>query len=191
VGQPEAWLVRHGETEWSASGRHTGTTDVPLTGAGRAAATHLAAFLGGHEFAAVWTSPLARARETCALAGLGARAVVLDDLREWDYGAYEGVTTTAIRQERPNWTLWRDGCPDGESATDVGVRADRVIARIRSGDGDVCVFAHGHLLRVLAARWVRLAPVEGALLALDTASVSILGWEREQPVIRRWNTTRT
>lgn len=187
MGQPEAWLVRHGETEWSASGRHTGRTDVPLTHAGHAAAKAVRKLLEGRVFAAVLTSPLARARDTCLGAGLGDWATVDDDLREWDYGDYEGITTAAIRETRPGWTVWRDGCPGGETAAEVGHRADRVIDRIRWLDGAACVFGHGHQLRVLAARWIGLPPQGGSLLALDTASVSVLGWEREQPVIRLWN----
>lgn len=141
----------------------------------------------GQSFAAVLTSPLQRARDTCTLAGCGDGAVVDDDLREWDYGDYEGLTTAEIRAERPDWTVWRDGCPAGETAADVGARADRVIARLREYDGTVAVFGHGHCLRVIAARWVGLPPADGALLALDTASLSRLGWEREQPVVRAWN----
>lgn len=179
--------MRHGETEWSASGRHTGRTDVPLTEAGRAAARRLADVLSGQSFAAVFTSPMQRALETCVLAGLGDHAVVDDDLGEWDYGDYEGLTTAEIRSERPNWTLWRDGCPGGEVAGDVGARADRLIARLLEYDGTVAVFGHGHCLRVIGARWVGLPPDDGGLLALDTATVSRLGWEREQSVVRAWN----
>jgi probable phosphoglycerate mutase len=179
--------MRHGETGWSASGRHTGRTDVPLTDAGREAARRLGAVLAGKSFAAVLTSPMQRARETCALAGLGEAAVVDDDLREWDYGNYEGLTTPEIRSGRPDWTVWRDGCPGGEVAADVAERADRVIRRLREYDGAVAVFGHGHCLRVVAARWVGLPPADGALLALDTASLSRLDWEREQAVVRAWN----
>jgi broad specificity phosphatase PhoE len=183
----EVWLVRHGETEWSASGRHTGTTDLPLTERGRTAARAVAPAVRAHAFAAVLTSPLQRTRETCELVGLGDGAEVVDDLREWDYGDYEGLTTPQIRELDPGWTVWHDGCPGGESATDVGRRADRVVAKLRAIDGDVVVFGHGHLLRALAARWCGLAPTAGAVLALDTATVSRLGWEREQPVVRMWN----
>ena len=186
---PELWLVRHGETEWSRSGKHTGTTDLPLSGTGHRDATRLAELLPDGPFAAVLTSPLRRARETCELAGYADGAVVDADLREWDYGAYEGRTTAEIRDERPGWTLWRDGCPGGEAVADVGRRADRVVGRLLDCDGAVVVFSHGHLLRVLAARWAGLGPEAGAVLALDTGSVSTLGWEREQPVIRRWNIT--
>jgi probable phosphoglycerate mutase len=186
VTGPEILLVRHGATEWSATGRHTGRTDIPLSDEGRAAAATLRDRLPTAPDL-VLTSPLTRASETCRLAGLGDRAETDDDLREWDYGDYEGRTTAEIRTARPDWTLWRDGCPNGESAADVGARADRVIARLRAADGTTVVFAHGHLLRVLAARWVGLAPEAGALLALDPATLSALGWEREQPVVRRWN----
>ena len=183
----EVWLVRHGETEWSAAGKHTGITDLPLTERGREAARAVAPALQGHRFAAVLTSPLRRARETCELAGLADVAQVVDDLREWEYGDYEGRTTAEIRESRPGWTVWRDGCPGGESAADVAVRADRVVTRLRSVDGDVAVFAHGHFLRMLGARWCGLSPEAGAVLALDTATLSRLGWEREQPVLRVWN----
>ncbi|HVS69456.1 MAG TPA: histidine phosphatase family protein [Mycobacteriales bacterium] len=181
------WLVRHGETEWSASGKHTGSTDIPLTDTGRQAAQHLAATLAGKHFELVLTSPLSRARETCELAGLGERAAVDEDLREWEYGAYEGLTTTEIRAQRPGWSVFTDGCPGGESPEQVGERADRVVARARATEGDVIAFSHGHLLRVLAARWVGLPPQAGAHLALATASVSVLGWEREVPVISSWD----
>ncbi|HET6908793.1 MAG TPA: histidine phosphatase family protein [Mycobacteriales bacterium] len=184
---PQLWLVRHGETEWSAIGRHTGRTDLTLTEDGRAKAADLRDVLADHDFAMVLSSPLQRARQTCDLAGFGARAETDVDLREWDYGDYEGLTTGQIKQTRPDWSLWRDGCPGGEAADDVGRRADRVIAKACAADGDVVAFAHGHLLRVLAARWIGLDPADGALLGLDTASVSILGWERDQPVLRRWN----
>jgi broad specificity phosphatase PhoE len=184
---PDVWLVRHGETEWSAAGKHTGTTDIPLTEPGREAARALAEALAGRHFDVVLTSPLQRARETCELAGLAAHAEVVDDLREWDYGDYEGLTTAEIRETRPEWTVWRDGCPGGESAAGVGARADRVVDRLRDIDGEVVVFAHGHLLRVLGARWCGLAAEAGAVLALDTARLSVLGWEREQPVLRMWN----
>jgi broad specificity phosphatase PhoE len=183
----EVVLVRHGETEWSRSGQHTGRTDVPLTDAGRAQAGRLRAQLEGRRFARVLTSPMGRAVETCRLAGLADHAQVTDDLREWDYGEYEGITTPQIRERRPGWNLWRDGCPGGETAGQVGARADRVIGPLRSLEGDAALFGHGHLLRVLAARWVRLGPEDGARLALSTATVSVLGWERETPVIRLWN----
>jgi len=187
MASPQLWLVRHGQTEWSASGRHTGRTDLPLDEAGRDQARRLASVLAGLPVRLVLTSPLQRARETCALAGYGDRAIVDDDLQEWDYGDYDGLTTDEIRRARPDWTLWRDSCPGGETAAQVGARADRVIARVRDAGGDAIAFAHGHLLRVLAARWVGLEPEAGALLALTTATVSLLGWEREQAVVRRWN----
>ena len=187
MAAPQLWLVRHGQTEWSASGRHTGRTDIPLDENGREQARELAATLAALPIALVLTSPLQRARETCALAGLGDGAVVDDDLQEWDYGDDDGLTTDEIRAARPDWTLWRDGCPGGETAAQVGVRADRVIRRARDAGGDTIVFAHGHLLRVLAVRWIGLGPEAGALLALTTATVSLLGWEREQAVVRRWN----
>ena len=189
MDRPEAWLFRHGETEWSASGRHTSRTDLELTEKGRETAGRLRDLAAAMTFAVVLTSPMKRALETCALAGLDAHAVVDDDLREWDYGDYEGITTAEIREQRPGWSLWRDGCPGGETADQVGARVDRVVTRIRAADGPVAVFGHGHALRVLGARWVDLDPREGALLALDTATVSRLGWEREQPVVRTWNVT--
>ena len=185
--QNEIVLVRHGETEWSRSGRHTGRTDVPLTERGREDAVALAEALRGRTFELVLTSPLARAADTARLAGFGEVAETRAELREWDYGAYEGRTTSDIREERPGWSLWRDGVPGGETAAEVGARADLVIDELRSLAGDALVFAHGHLLRVLAARWVGLEPVDGRLLALDPATISILGYERETPVIRVWN----
>ena len=187
---PEIVLVRHGETEWSRAGRHTGRTDVPLTNRGKAGAEAVGRLLRDRQFALVLTSPLARAAETCRLAGFGDGAAQRDDLMEWDYGAYEGRTTIEIRDERPGWTIWRDGVPDGETATDVGARADQVIAELRGAEGDVAVFAHGHLLRVLAARWLGLAPTEGRLFALDPARISVLGHERETPVVRLWNASQ-
>lgn len=184
----EAVLVRHGETEWSLNGRHTGTTDIPLTENGRHVARELGGHLTGRTFAAVFTSPLRRSLETLELAGLDpARAEILDDLREWDYGEYEGLTTAQIRERRPDWLLWRDGAPGGEVAARVGERADRVIARIGKVDGDVAVFSHGHFLRVLGARWVDLPPDRGRSLGLETATLSTLGYEREVPVIWQWN----
>lgn len=184
---PELWLVRHGETEWARLGRHTGRTDVPLTDKGCAQAAAVARKLVGHEFAAVLSSPLTRALATARLAGFGDRVETNDDLLEWDYGEDEGRTTPEIRQERPGWSIWRDGPNGGETADQVAARVDRVIARVREADGDVLVFAHGHLLRVLAARWLGEPPTEGRLFALSTATVSVLGWERETAVIERWN----
>ena len=183
----EVWVLRHGATEWSENGRHTGRTDLPLTDAGRAGAEALAPMLAGHDFAEVLVSPLSRARETCRLAGLGDAAQVDDDLREWDYGAYEGITSVEINRTVPGWTVWTGVCPDGETIDQVAARADRVIARVLAADGDVAVFAHGHILRVLAARWCQLAPIEGRRFPLETATLNILGWEHTYPVIHRWN----
>jgi probable phosphoglycerate mutase len=183
------FLVRHGETEWSASGKHTSRTDLPLTEAGRRRAAELAPALARRSFALVLTSPLLRARETCSLAGLGEHAEISEDLREWDYGAYEGLTTPEIRTERPDWVLWRDGCPDGESPEAVGERADRALARLRAADGDAIAFAHGHILRVLAARWIQMPVTAGARLALSAGAVSVLAFERETEVLQLWNGT--
>jgi probable phosphoglycerate mutase len=178
-------LVRHGETEWSRDGRHTGRTDIPLTDPGRRQAERLRDALQEWAFSRVLSSPLQRALETCRLAGLGDKVETTDDLLEWDYGEYEGITTAQIRESRPDWYLWRDGCPGGEQAADVGRRVDRVIASL--GEGDVALFAHGHVLRVLAARWIGLGPESGALLALGTGTLSVLGYERETRVVTRWN----
>ncbi|HXJ44002.1 MAG TPA: histidine phosphatase family protein [Bryobacteraceae bacterium] len=182
------WLIRHGETEWSLSGQHTGTTDVPLTANGEAQAKRLGERLAHHNFAAVRVSPLLRARRTCEIAGLGAQAVVDPDLMEWNYGAYEGLTSARIQRDRPGWEVFRDGPLHGESIEDVAVRARRVIAKASQAEGDVALFAHGHLLRILGACWIRLQPSVGGLLALSTASISLLGFERETPVIQSWNT---
>jgi broad specificity phosphatase PhoE len=184
---PEVVLVRHGETEWAREERHTGRTDVPLTGEGRREAEVLGRRLAGHTFALILTSPLRRAVDTCRLAGLGAAAEVRQDLAEWDYGRYEGRTTPEIRVEAPGWSLWRDGCPGGETAADVGRRADRLIAELRPLAGDAAVFAHGHLLRVLAARWVGMPAEAGGALGLSTATISILGHEHDLSVIWLWN----
>lgn len=183
----EIVLVRHGETEWSLSGQHTGRTDIPLTEHGRSQAQLLSEQLGDRQFALVLTSPLVRAVETCRLAGLAARALERPELMEWDYGAYEGRTTVDIRRERPGWTIWADGVPDGETAADVAARVDRVLDELRAVKGDAAVVGHGHLLRVLAARWLGLPPEAGRFFALDTASISVLGHERETPVLRGWN----
>jgi probable phosphoglycerate mutase len=183
---PEVLLVRHGETEWSRSGKHTGRTDVPLTPLGRQQGQAIATQLVGRKFGRVLTSPLQRAVETVRLAGV-TDAVVDPDLAEWDYGSYEGRTTAEIRAGVTAWSLWRDGAPGGEVAADVGRRVDRVIASIRLEARDTLVFAHGHVLRVMAARWIGLPAVEGRCFALDTATVSVLGWEREVPVMARWN----
>ena len=182
-------LVRHGPTEWSVVHRHTGNTDLPLTDDGRTAAASLRERLAGYDFATVLCSPLRRARETAELAGLGDRAELDDDLREYDYGAYEGLTTDEIRKSRPGWYLWQDGVPDGETPDDVGARADRVIARATDAGGDVALFAHGHVLRVLGARWIDLPAAYGGRLALGTAAVCELGRERDRHVIRLWNDT--
>jgi len=187
--RPRLWLVRHGETEWARLGRHTGRTDIPLTDLGRSQAAGLATRLAGREFALVLSSPLSRAFETARLAGFGDRVETTDDLVEWDYGADEGRTTPEIRRERPGWTVWRDGPTGGETAEQVAARVDRVIARVRAGSGDALAFAHGHVLRVLAVRWIDEPPAKGRLLALSTATLSILGWEREQAVVERWNDT--
>jgi broad specificity phosphatase PhoE len=184
---PEVVLVRHGQTDWSASGRHTGRTDVPLTDEGRRQADALRACLSAWTFHVVLTSPLQRAAQTCLLAGLGDVAQVRDDLREWDYGAYEGRTTAEIRSNRPRWNLWVDGVPGGESIEQVGARADRMIGEVRAADGDVALFAHGHVLRVIAARWLELPPDRGRSFVLETATHSVLGYERETPAILRWN----
>jgi broad specificity phosphatase PhoE len=183
----ELWLIRHGETEWSASGAHTGRTDIPLTAAGRQQAEGIGRWLAGREFSLILVSPLQRARETCLLAGYGAAAQIEPNLREWDYGNYEGRTTLEIQREAPGWSLWDDGPPDGETVEQVGARADTVMARAATATGDVALFAHGHLLRILAARWLGLAPSEGRLFALSTATISTLGHERETRVIVRWN----
>lgn len=180
-------LVRHGQTEWSLSGQHAGSTDIPLTEAGRRQALALDDRLSRWRFERVLSSPLARALDTCRLAGMAERADLTDDLKEWDYGEYEGRRTVDIRKERPGWNLWLDGAPGGQTVEAVGRQADRVMEVIRAAPGDVAVFAHGHLLRVLAARWVGLPPDHGRLLALSTASLSVLGWERETAVVERWN----
>ncbi|MFN8130200.1 MAG: histidine phosphatase family protein [Solirubrobacteraceae bacterium] len=186
---PEVVLVRHGETEWSRSGQHTGRTDLELTAHGREEAEEAARKLGGRPFVAVLSSPLRRARETARIAG-HPDPELTDDLREWDYGDYEGLTTAQIRADRPGWTLWRDGCPGGEDAAAVGARVDRVIERLRGLKGDAAVFAHGHVLRVFGARWAGLPPQRGSILALSTATVSVLGYERETPVLWSWNDGR-
>jgi probable phosphoglycerate mutase len=185
-GSQELLLIRHGETEWSRTGRHTGRTDVPLTEEGRRRAAVLGRSLGGRELTA-WTSPLERARETCRLAGFS-EAEVETDLREWDYGIYEGRTTMEIRQETPDWSVWLSPIEKGESLDQVAERARRVIRRVTEAtDGDAALFAHGHILRILAACWIGFPPLTGRYLALDTASVSALGYERQTRVIRQWN----
>lgn len=181
----EVVLVRHGETAWSASGKHTGRTDVPLTERGRSQGADLARHLASWRFAEAITSPLRRAAETCELAGLAGAED--DDLLEWDYGEYEGRTTEEIRREVAGWTVWRGPVPGGEGIDEVAARADRAIARIDEASGDVAVFSHGHFLRVLAARWLGLPAVDGRLFMLDTATLSVLGTERESRAIRIWN----
>jgi probable phosphoglycerate mutase len=198
----ELWLVRHGETEWSVSGKHTSRTDVALTEKGRERAAELARYLSETTFCAVFRSPMGRARETCEIAGFGAGAVVEDDLSEWNYGIYEGRTTREIQAEIPGWSVWTNPIVEGESLEQVGARADRMIERAieaanprsreprqaASGEGrNVLLFGHAHILRILAARWVGLPPADGAMLALSTGSVSVLGWERESRVIQLWN----
>ncbi len=180
-------IVRHGETEWSLSGRHTGGTDLPLTENGRAQAAALASKLSGHTFALVLCSPLRRARETCELAGFGDQAEICDGLREWDYGEYEGLTTPQIREINPDWNLWRDGCPGGETPESVGARLDAVLARLREAEGDALAFAHGHSLRVLTARYLRMEVAAGARFKLAAAAIGVLGHERETEVIERWS----
>jgi broad specificity phosphatase PhoE len=183
----EIVLARHGETEWSRDRRHTGRTDIPLTENGRRQAAMLRGALAERSFARVLSSPLSRALETCREAGLGDQVELTADLCEWDYGEYEGITTAEIRKQRPDWYLWRDGCPGGETAADVGRRVDRVIESVAGLDADVALFAHGHVLRVLTARWLGLGPEAGALFKLDTGTLSALGYERETRVITRWN----
>jgi len=188
----ELWLIRHGETEWSLSGAHTSRTDISLTDHGRARAVELKAFLKGKTFAAVFTSPMQRARETCRIAGYGDVAVVDEGLREWDYGIFEGKTTKEIRVEsgNPAWSVWIDPITDGETVEHVGERADGVIGRSLAAAGDggqVALFAHAHILRTLAARWIGLPAKGGSLLALGTGSLSVLGFERETHVIKSWN----
>lgn len=181
------WLVRHGETEWSKSGQHTGRTDIPLTAEGERQGKALGRHLAGQAFARVLTSPLARARETCRLAGFGAVAEVSEDLLEWNYGIYEGRTTAAIRAEQPGWSIWTTAVAQGETVEQVGERARRVIARTDAVAGDIAIFAHAHFLRILAACWIGLPPIHGRNLTLGPASLSRLGFERETRVIQVWN----
>jgi probable phosphoglycerate mutase len=180
------FIVRHGETEWSANGRHTSRTDLPLTDVGREQAVGLRHKLAGEHFGLVLCSPLRRARETCELAGFAETAELCDDLHEWDYGRYEGLTTTQIRSENPDWDLWHEGCPEGETPAEIGARVDRVLARMQLVDGDGLVFAHGHLLRVLTARWLRMEVAAGSRFKLAAAGVGVLGHERETEVLDRW-----
>lgn len=184
----EIVVVRHGETEWSAAGRHTSHTDLPLIEPGRERARALGAELAGRDYAVVLCSPLLRARETCALAGYGEIAELCGDLHEWDYGEYEGLTTPQIRETNPDWNLWRDGCPGGEQPTQVGARADRVLGRLRDAGGDALAFAHGHILRVITARWLAMEVAAGARFTLRAGGIGVLGWERETEVLASWNT---
>ena len=188
---PVVYLARHGETAWSLTGQHTGLTDVPLTERGERNAHRLAVRLAGLTFAKVFTSPLQRAARTCELAGFGAAAEGDRDLIEWNYGKYEGLRTVEIHAQRPDWQLFRDGCPGGESPDQVGARADHVVSHVRAIKGDVLIFSSGHFLRVLAARWLGLEPAAGRFFMLNTASVSVLGYENSlsQPAIRLWNDT--
>jgi probable phosphoglycerate mutase len=183
----EIHLIRHGETEWSLSGRHTGVSDIPLTERGRRVARQLESVLARKSFELVLTSPRQRARETCELAGLGARAEIDPDLAEWDYGEYEGLTPQQIRASRPEWLVFKDGCPGGESPDQVATRVDHVITRVRARTGHAALFAHGHVLRVLAARWLGLAAGAGSHFLLDTATLSVLGTYRGIAAVKRWN----
>lgn len=185
--RPNLFCVRHGETEWSLSGQHTGMTDIPLTENGRRLAERLGPILAPHKFALVLVSPLRRARETCALAGFDESAMVDPDLVEWNYGDYEGLTPTQIHALHPGWLLFRDGCPGGEMPEQVGARADRVIARALATDGDVALFAHGHVLRTLAARWIELPPQDGMRFLLETGTLCVLGFYRNVRAVRVWN----
>lgn len=187
----EVYLIRHGETEWSLSGQHTGITDIPLTENGRKVAKLLEPVLAKETFALVVSSPLGRARQTCELAGLGARAEIDRDLMEWNYGEYEGITTNQIQTQRPGWMLFRDGCPGGETPDQVGARADRLIARIRAVEGHVALFAHGHIFRVFAARWLGFPAAAGGHFLLDTATLNILSYYRGIPAVKRWNASLT
>jgi probable phosphoglycerate mutase len=185
--QGQVWLVRHGATEWSATGRHTGRTDLPLTADGEKAAAALRPLLARHRFVLQLASPRQRAWRTAELAGCSPETD--DDLQEWDYGDYEGLTTAQIREQRPGWTIWDGPVPGGETAAQVAARADNVIARARGAGGDVILFAHGHFLRVLGARWIGAAPTAGQHLLLGTSAVCVLGYERETPALARWNDT--
>jgi probable phosphoglycerate mutase len=181
------FAIRHGETTWSLSGQHTGTTDIPLTDNGRRLASQLRPLLARESFALVLSSPLQRARETCKLSGLAHAALIDTDLVEWNYGKYEGLTPAQIHAAAPGWLVFRDGCPGGETPTEVGARVDRVIARARAADGDVALFAHGHVLRVLVARWLGLPPSAGQHFLLDTGTLNVLGYYRDVPAIQTWN----
>jgi probable phosphoglycerate mutase len=180
-------LIRHGETEWSLNGRHTGTTDIPLTEHGRDVARRWEPVLSQRNFALVLTSPLRRARETCELTGLGQRAEVDNDLHEWNYGDYEGITAEQILAQRPSWMIFRDGCPGGESPKDIQARIDRVIKKVRSVEGEVALFSHGHFLRSFGARWLGLGAEDGVFFLLDPATVSVMSSYRGTPAVRCWN----
>ena len=185
--EQKVYLLRHGETEWSRSGKHTSVTDIPLTENGRVAARHLQPVLAEETFALALTSPLQRARDTCELAGLGKVAAVEPDLMEWNYGEYEGLTTKQIHLTRPGWSLFRDGCPGGEAPEQVASRADRIISRVRETEGNVALFAHGHIFRVLAARWINLPASHGEHFLLDTATLNVLGYYYDSPALKIWN----
>ena len=185
--EQKVYLLRHGETEWSRSGQHTSVTDIPLTEIGRASARLLQPILARESFALVLTSPLERARESCELAGLGKGANVEPDLMEWNYGEYEGLTTKQIHLTRPGWSLFRDGCPGGETPEQVALRAASIIAKVRQQDGNVALFAHGHIFRVLAARWINLPASHGEHFLLDTATLNILGYYYDSPALKIWN----
>jgi broad specificity phosphatase PhoE len=183
----DVFAIRHGETAWSLNGRHTGTTDIPLTDNGRRLAERLRPVLAKETFALVLVSPMRRARETCELAGLGTAAGIDPDLVEWNYGEYEGLTLKQIHEKAPGWLIFRDGCPGGETPEQVGGRADRVITRARAVEGDVALFAHGHVLRVLVARWIGLPARAGEHFLLDTGSLCILSYYRDVPAVKVWN----
>lgn len=185
--EAQVYLVRHGETEWARDGRHTGRTDIPLTDTGRTQAGFLLPVFDGMSLEKVLSSPLQRALETARLAGLGARVELCADLMEWDYGDYEGITTKQIQEKVPGWTIWTRPCPNGETAEQVGLRADRVVARVREVNANVAIFSHGHFLRVLAARWLGLEPRDGRFFLLGTSTLSILGYEHGTPAIKTWN----
>jgi probable phosphoglycerate mutase len=185
------YVVRHGETEWSLSGQHTGVTDIPLTENGRAVARRLKPILAEPSFTLVLSSPLSRARETCELAGLGAGAVLEPGLKEWNYGEYEGLTPKQIHAKAPGWMIFRDGCPGGETPAQVGARVDQVLTRVRAAPGDVALFAHGHAFRVLVARWIGLPPGAGQHFLLDTATLNVLGYYRDSPAVKIWNAPLT
>ncbi len=188
---PKIYLIRHGETEWSRDGKHTGVTDVLLTDYGRQTARSLQPVLAREQFVLALTSPLQRARETCELAGLAKLSRVEPDLMEWNYGEYEGLTTKNIQSARPGWSVFHHGCPGGESPEQVAARADRVLAKVRATDGNVALFAHGHILRVIAARWVNQPPSFGEHLLLDTATLSVLGYYYDTPALKAWNAPLT